>query len=312
MIRQWCDGRVPPRHDPRRRFALCIGTDRYSEDVGPLSNSVRDAQLMTQSLQALGFSTYLLCNCPIVQLRQAIATFAKRLRSGDVVTLFYSGHAIDHDGVPQLLARDSDSADPMKNAINLNSLVLQCSNQNNHPTDGPPGYMLVLLDACRRAAFDSPTAPAPGLGIFKFQQPCGVGYTLALSSDLGSVAPPTPHSRNSLFTARVLEAIQDEHMCATPVDELMREVSDRVNAVTGGEQIPYVQHYARKGKNGTEFGKESNLQLGATPSISIHCSSDWLFEDGTVVKDGQYGRLQQEVLLGDAFGVTPVYTSPRH
>ena len=97
-------------------------------------------------------------------------------------------------------------------------------------------------------------------------------YTLALSSDLGSVAPPTPHSRNSLFTARVLEAIQDEHMCATPVDELMREVSDRVNAVTGGEQIPYVQHYARKGKNGTEFGKESNLQLGATPSISIHCS----------------------------------------
>jgi len=303
MIRQWCDGRQSPAHDPRRRYALSIGNDRYKDEVGPLNTSVRDAQSMANVLQNRGFNTYLLCNCPAVQLRQAIKTFSKRLRPGDVVAIYFSGHAVNVDCVPHFLARDASCDEPHKNSINLNELVRQCSNQNNMRDESCllPGYMLIMLDACRATAYDNPYR-APGLSIFNFQQPSAVGYTLALSADPGTVSTPTPYSRNSLFTTMLIEAMMNDHLASSEVQNAIQWAANEVQRATGGKQVPFVQAYEREVVGdmdvraglitsfSTALQTDSNLRLAAVPftrhgTRAMDTTSDSVFRDGTIIDD---------------------------
>lgn len=76
------------------RRALCIGIDNYEGSISKLGGCVNDAKAWGRLLQQSGFGIEYLLNeqASRAGMERAIETFLRSGRSGDVLTLQYSGH----------------------------------------------------------------------------------------------------------------------------------------------------------------------------------------------------------------------------
>jgi len=86
--------------DTANRHALVIGNSEY-EQVGRLRNPVNDADVMTRTLNRLGFEVTTLRNADLRTMERTISSFGKRLRGGGVGLFFYAGHGMQVNGSPR-------------------------------------------------------------------------------------------------------------------------------------------------------------------------------------------------------------------
>jgi len=212
------------------RIALIVGNSNYGS-VPALDNPSRDARLVGQTLEGLGFKVMLLIDATQVELKRGIAQFGRDLRDAgsDATGLFYyAGHGVQSFGSNYLLPVDvslSDAADLDLVAVEAQSVLRQMFSARNKTN-------IVILDACRNNPFsDIPAFNDNGLA--EMQAPTGT--FLAYATAPGAVALDGTGG-NSPFTQSLARLMTTPGL---PIEQMFKQVRVDVIAETSGRQTPW-------------------------------------------------------------------------
>jgi tetratricopeptide (TPR) repeat protein len=239
---------VTPPKSEGRRVALVIGNSAY-RNAPALVNPQHDAEVLAQSLRAVGFSSVTLVqNATRENLVDALRKFGDAAEKADWAMIYYAGHGMEVNGVNYLIpidARLSTDRDVQYEAVPMDQAMTSI--------DGAKKLKLIMLDACR----DNPFTPqmrrtlasAPvvsqstaggtvgtrsigrGLGEVKV-----VGATLVVYAAKQGETALDGDGADSPFAVAVVQRI------ATPnleINKLFRLIRDDVMEATGGRQEPY-------------------------------------------------------------------------
>jgi uncharacterized caspase-like protein len=238
--------------DGRRRVALVIGNDNYSGSVSKLDNCVNDAKDMAVVLQKHHFMVMVVSDQNRSQMLACIRAFRQGIRDSDIVLVYFSGHGVEHDGVPYLLPLGTsvvNSSDYELEAVSLNWILKTLNTVNGKTTN------LLFLDSCRINTADD-TFKGQGGGGFSmkgFRAPSGAEYCIALSSDPGTAAQTRPGERNSVFTHHLLECLAEKSVNELDVEIMLRHVREGVMVTSSEAQRPWTSSCL--GVNGFRFGE---------------------------------------------------------
>ncbi|WP_319005223.1 caspase family protein [Leisingera sp. McT4-56] len=212
------------------RLALVIGNSAYGA-VSSLDNPVRDARLIAETLEGLGFEVTLAADARQIEMKRAIAQFGHKLRGAgpDATGLFYyAGHGVQSFGSNYLLPVDvalEDAADLDLMAVEAQSVLRQMASARNRTN-------IVILDACRNNPFKT-VADLNESGLAEMKAPTGT--FLAYATAPGDVALDG-EGENSPFT----EALAREIMVpGAPVEQVLKQVRRAVLEQSGGKQTPW-------------------------------------------------------------------------
>ena len=212
------------------RIALVIGNGTY-EAVGTLLNPVRDADLIAQRLESLGFAVTVARDSDLAEMRAAISTFGRQLREAgeDATGLFYyAGHGVQSFGRNYLLPVDAaltDAADLSLVAVEAEAVLRQMASARNRTN-------IFILDACRNNPF--PESVGFGeTGLAEMNAPAGTYIAYATSP--GRVALDGA-GENSPFTAALAHQIT---VPGQTIEEAFRAVRVAVMEATAGAQTPW-------------------------------------------------------------------------
>ena len=212
------------------RLALVIGNSAYGS-VEALDNPVRDARLIAETLEGLGFDVTLAADAKQIEMKRAIAQFGRKLRGAgeDATGLFYyAGHGVQSFGNNYLLPVDAaleDAADLDLVAIEAQSILRQMASARNRTN-------IVILDACRNNPFEA-VGDLNESGLAEMKAPTGT--FLAYATAPGDVALDGA-GKNSPFT----EALAQEILTpGRPVEQVFKEVRRAVLEQSGGRQTPW-------------------------------------------------------------------------
>lgn len=212
------------------RIALVIGNGGYTS-VQPLDNPVNDANLIADTLKAVGFNVTLVTDATQVELKRAISTFGSDLRAGgpDIVGLFYyAGHGVQSFGANYLLPVDTS----LTNAADLDLVALEASAVLRQMASARNRTNIVILDACRNNPFEAiPSLNDNGLAEMK----APTGTYLAYATAPGSVALDGVQ-RNSPFTSALANEMMSEGL---NIEQVFKNVRVKVIEETGGAQTPW-------------------------------------------------------------------------
>ena len=106
------------------RVALVIGNGAYAD--APIENAVDGARSVADVLRQGGFTVLYLENARRDDIQRGLATFAQTLKRGGAGIVYYSGHAVQHQGRNYLVALDTKIAgaeDVRREAVDLDLFV---------------------------------------------------------------------------------------------------------------------------------------------------------------------------------------------
>ncbi|OED49908.1 peptidase C14, caspase catalytic subunit p20 [Rhodobacteraceae bacterium (ex Bugula neritina AB1)] len=212
------------------RLALVIGNSAYGA-VSPLDNPVRDARLIAETLEGLGFDVTLAADAKQFDMKRAIAQFGRKLRGAgeDATGLFYyAGHGVQSFGNNYLLPVDAaleDAADLDLVAVEAQSILRQMASARNRTN-------IVILDACRNNPFEE-VADLNKSGLAEMKAPTGT--FLAYATAPGDVALDG-EGGNSPFTEALAQEIKAP---GRPVEQVFKEVRRTVLEQSSGRQTPW-------------------------------------------------------------------------
>ena len=169
----------------QKRVALVIGNEKYTVQPA-LTNPSRDARLVGETLQKLGFR--LVGDRPLVDLDKAatdkmIANFGAMARDADIALFYYSGHGMQLDGRNFLFPVDLGSIAPGTPATVVGLQTLNADTVLALMSELRARLKILLLDACR-----TPFAKGPSGGFVPMIAPAEVG--LATGTVIGFATQP--------------------------------------------------------------------------------------------------------------------------
>jgi hypothetical protein len=210
-----------------KKVALVIGNSEY-KNVFPLKNPVNDAADMGDALKRIGFNVTALSNAPVADMRRTLKAFGDKAKLAEIAVVFYSGHALQSDGVAWLLASDGQArslADITKGSISLPEILEQL--------EGVEKAGMVFVDAARNDPFNEAQKRQLPSGLKKqVEEPKNILISFATGAGR-KVADGA--DRNSPFTAALLKHIEAPGI---ELITLMKRVRDDVVSATAGEQVP--------------------------------------------------------------------------
>jgi len=214
------------------RIALVIGNSQYETTGWALINPENDAQLMKQSLEAVGFSVTLLLNATEDEMEDAFAGHGLRLRNAgpDAVGLIYfAGHGIQSEGYNYLIPVDANARteqDVWAQAPRLGQALQHVRSAGN-------GVNFVILDACRNNPLPSSSRSAGSGGLAPVAR--SRGLLVSYSTEPGFTATDGD-GVNSPYTQALASIIRQDGLIA---EQVFKRVADQVNQATGGAQTPF-------------------------------------------------------------------------
>jgi len=217
------------------KFALVIGNRDYIGPERSLSNTLRDAELMAQSLSRLGFKVTQASNLSRSQMSAEVSSFAKKLPEGATAFVYYAGHGMQVSGnnflIPVDMLPTSEQSVAIK-AYPLKSLLEQLATSQ-------AAVNVVVLDACRDNPFQ-PRSPIryrnfANLGLAPIQAPRGT--LLAFSTAPGQLAADGKE-KNSVYTASLAKTILEPSL---ELREIFEKVGMQVRKHTLDDQIPWYE-----------------------------------------------------------------------
>ena len=224
------------RPDPNRssvRTALVIGNSRYVS-VGKLTNPERDAMLLADGFQRLGFEkVQLVIDGSHDAIATALKTFAETAAKSDWAVVYFAGHGIEFDGsnylVPVDVRYERDDDIP-KESIALDQVL--------NAVGGAGKLRLVILDACRENPFVADMkrsdASTVGRGLARIEPGVRARW-LPLRHKHGQTASDGS-SQNSPFATALVGRMLTPGL---EVNQLFRLVHDEVLVATNKEQEPF-------------------------------------------------------------------------
>ncbi len=219
------------------RHALLIGNDSY-QAVPVLQNARADADAMSQALRKAGYQVVVAHDRTLKQMKDDVRQFKAKVRGGDEVVVFYSGHGVQIEGMNYLLPVDvrADSADQVKDdGLALSKLLDDLRAQK-------PAFTLAVVDACRDNPFTSTGRAIGGRGLTGVAGASGqmviysAGEGQQALDRLGDADPV----RNGVFTRVFIKEMESP---GVPIDQVARRVREQVNALAQSvkhEQVPAI------------------------------------------------------------------------
>lgn len=216
-----------------KRVALIVGNSQY-KFIGRLDNPKHDAQLMAQSLSAVGFT--LVGGGPQLDLGKedfdrAIQDFGQILSQGaDVALFFYAGHGLQVRGTNWLVpvaANPTREADVDFQMVDANLVLRQMEAAGTR-------LNLMILDACRNNPFGTRGFRSASSGLATMQAP--EGTLIAYATQPGNVALDGADG-NSPFTKALAQSVRRPGL---DVFRVFNAVGLEVKRITGGAQQPWV------------------------------------------------------------------------
>jgi regulator of sirC expression with transglutaminase-like and TPR domain len=222
------------------RIALIIGNDAYAH-VPKLANAGRDANLVAETFQRLGFDTVVAkSNLTRGQFLAELRNFSDRAKSADWAVIYYAGHGIEIDGrnflvpVDAELMRDRDVEDE---AVPLDRVLREVQDAKK--------LRLVILDACRdnpfagKMARSTATRSVGSRGLAAVEnQPLGTVLLYAAAPGTRALDAPrnAPESGNSPFAAALARHLI---MPNRDISRVFRSIASEVRSATANEQQPF-------------------------------------------------------------------------
>lgn len=213
-------------------MALVIGNGAYAH-APRLPNPKNDAEDVTAALRRVGFDVIAGLDLDKPAMDNAAIRFARAARDADVAIFYYSGHAMQHNGVNYLMPVDAKLADEadLRLMMRTDSIVADLQQAKN--------LRILVLDSCR----DNPIAEelkrsigrtrAAGLsrGLAKIDTP--EGMIVAYATQAGRTAEDG-RGRNSPYTTAFLKYIEQQDEIGT----VFRRISADVFEATRRTQLP--------------------------------------------------------------------------
>lgn len=213
------------------RLALVIGNANYAR-LGKLSNPGRDARLMAEKLQQLGFDVTEVGDRDLKSMTSDVEDFARQIKArgpGTVSLLYYAGHGLESDSVNYLVPVSADikkRADVAAQSLSVKRVADRLSGAGN-------ALNILIVDACRDNPFPPGVAPGATQGLV----PMGAVYGVFIASSTGSGKIAFDgDDGHSPYTKALAEAI------TTPgekLEDVFKSVRRQVRLATGEQQIPW-------------------------------------------------------------------------
>ena len=213
------------------RLALVIGNANYVK-LGKLGNPGRDARLMAERLQQLGFEVTEVADRDLKGMTSDVEDFATRIkaRGRDTVSvLYYAGHGLESDSTNYLVPVSADikkRTDVATQSLSVKRVADRLSGAGNQ-------LNILIIDACRDNPFPPSVATAATLGLV----PMGAVYGVFIASSTGSGKIALDgEDGHSPYTGALAEAL------TTPgekLEDVFKSVRRQVRLATGEQQIPW-------------------------------------------------------------------------
>lgn len=213
--------------DSERRVALVIGNNDYLY-APDLRNAAHDAEDLAVALHEVGFEVEKVLDADLRGLDAAIDRFISKLSPGDVALFHYSGHGMQVDGENYLIPVDFKLKDPASVRYDAYS----ASKLHDRMAGASSRLNIMMLDACRNNGFATTRANSGGLAMMNAAE----GSFIAFATGPGSTADDNRDGRNGLFTAHLLETIDEPGLT---LDEIFNRVRQQVYEDSGKRQLPW-------------------------------------------------------------------------
>jgi TPR repeat protein len=219
------------------RVAFVVGNAAY-ENSTTLANPINDAELVSRTLEQIGFDVTLRTDLTRSGFGQALSVFLRETEGADVTFFYFAGHGMQFDGENYLLGTDfslQSEFDLIADGLSLADITEAVQRRSN--------AALMFIDACRDNPFAdrffSEIAPQTRSGATRGLAPVlssQSGTMLVFAASPGQVAydGDGPNSPFSLALARHLPTPDVE------VLTLMKRVIGDVRGLTRGLQNPTV------------------------------------------------------------------------
>jgi TPR repeat protein len=217
------------------KFALVIGNRDYPDRKDQLSNTLRDTELMTRSLERLGFTVTKIANLTLNQMQTEVASFSEKIPQGATALVYYAGHGMQVGNTNYLVPVDmvltSEKTVPFK-AYPLKTLLERLSASK-------AAVNIVVLDACRHNPFQPSSAVRyrsfADLGLAKVTAPRGT--LVAFSTAPGQLAADGKEG-NSIYSATLAQMILEPNL---DIKEIFEKAASQVRKRTLDDQIPWFE-----------------------------------------------------------------------
>lgn len=210
------------------KTALVIGNTNY--DVGPLRNPVNDANLMTNTLEGLGFEVIKLLDATKADMVEAVRKFETKVVAEKGAALFYySGHGLQVDGANYLVPVDAD----IKAEYEVESTCLRADRVLRMLEYHDIPLNIVILDACRNNPY---TRSFRGMNRGLTQPTAApTGSIVAFSTAPNSVASDGTGS-NGLYTQELVKAMLTPDLS---IEDVFKVTRRSVVQLSNEEQVPW-------------------------------------------------------------------------
>jgi hypothetical protein len=188
------------------RVALVIGNGGYTH-VTKLTNTERDATLISETLRQLGFT--LVGGGPLLDLdaagfRKALKEFSERLAGGTVGVFYYAGHGIQLSSVNYLVPVDASvgrSSDVDKELIDARLVVAAMEKTDTK-------LSIIILDACRNNPFvDRTDLHDVAAGLADMNTSSAKGTLISYATQPGGLASDGIAGQNSPYASALAQAM---------------------------------------------------------------------------------------------------------
>eukprot|EP00906_Rhabdomonas_costata_P007590 RCo010870 len=219
----------------RQKFACCSGHNAY-EFVDPLDKAVSDSVAMAKLLSDNSFTVISANDAPRNALKRAIRQFHQALTPNCLAFFFFSGYAVQQDGVNYLVPKDADcrlGADVEDDCISLQWVL-------RGMTECAGCLAAVFIEGARGNPFQhkwsSSTVPL-SKGLAAVKPPSGA--LIGFSAEPGStISFEYTMESNSVFTQALLDCIA---VPGVSLVDAMRDVHSQVLSATDDAQRVWVQ-----------------------------------------------------------------------
>jgi hypothetical protein len=250
-----------------RRVALVIGNGAY-RNVPILPNPAHDAKDVGDALKRIGFETITAIDVDKNGMDEAAIRFTRAARDADVAMFYYSGHALQHNGINYLIPVDAKLADEadLRRMARVDDLVADLQQAKN--------LRILVLDSCRDNPFlaDLRRSIGPSRGVAVQRGLAKIdnaqGMIVSYATQAGQTAEDgTGH--NSPYTTAFLKNIETKEEIGT----IFRRIAADVYRTTNNAQLPEISlsvigefylHGKVEAAIGGAPGRERSMNLART------------------------------------------------
>jgi uncharacterized caspase-like protein len=217
-----------------RRVALVIGNGAYAY-AARLANPPHDAEDVAAALRRSNFEVISGTDLGQSDIQEDAIKFARAANNADVAVFYYSGHAMQFNGVNYLMPIDAkldDEAD-LKRFLRVDDVLSDLQQARN--------LRILVLDSCRdnplaeslKRSMGKTRGASIQRGLVKMEAP--LGTIISFSTQAGQTADDG-QGRNSPYTAAFLKHIEERQ----EIGDIFREISTDVYDTSGKAQLPEI------------------------------------------------------------------------